>query len=96
MEGYANYISAELSGGQQQKVNLVRALINNPSIIIADEPTGNLDSDSAEKVMQILRNLNERSEKTIIMVTHNIDYIRYASRTVYMHDGRIVEAAENL
>lgn len=90
MEGFARYVPTELSGGQQQKVCLCRALVNDPPILVADEPTGNLDSTSADKVMNLFKDLNEKLKKTLIMITHNIDYVRYASRTVYIRDGRIV------
>jgi len=94
MDTHGKYFPTELSGGQQQKVTLARALVNNPQIIIADEPTGNLDSSSADRVMELLKNLNEKDKKTIIMVTHNIDYVRYASRTVYIRDGKVIEGSE--
>lgn len=94
MTDHAQYIPTELSGGQQQKVCLARALINNPPIIVADEPTGNLDTVSAEKVMETFKNFNERQKKTILMVTHNVDYVRYASRTIYVRDGSIIEGSE--
>ncbi len=93
MEAFAKYTPSELSGGQQQKVTLARALTNDANIIVADEPTGNLDSNSAEKVMNIFKALNEEQHKTLIMITHNIDYVRYASRTVYIKDGKIVEGS---
>jgi putative ABC transport system ATP-binding protein len=95
MDDHANYFPTELSGGQQQKVTIARALINDPEIIIADEPTGNLDTTSADNVMELLKTLNEKHKKTILMVTHNIDYVRYASRTIYIRDGRIVQGSEH-
>jgi len=88
---HAYYSPTELSGGQQQKVELARSLMNDPKILVADEPTGNLDSESAEKVMDIFKKLNEEQKLNIIMVTHNIDYVRYATRTIYMKDGQILE-----
>jgi len=94
MEDHAHYNPTELSGGQQQKICLARALVNDPPIIVADEPTGNLDTVSSEKVMNMFKELNEENKKTIIMVTHNIDYVRYASRTIYVRDGRIVDSSE--
>jgi len=93
MEDFAKYTPSELSGGQQQKVTLARALTNDANIIVADEPTGNLDSNSAEKVMNIFKALNDEQHKTLIMITHNIDYVRYASRTVYIKDGKVVEGS---
>ncbi len=94
MSDHAQYYPTELSGGQQQKVSLARALINDPPIIVADEPTGNLDSVSAERVMNTFKDLNEKEHKTVMMVTHNIDYVRYASRTIYVRDGTIIEGSE--
>lgn len=91
MDDHANYYPSELSGGQQQKVSLARALINEPPIVVADEPTGNLDSVSADKVMNFFKELNEVQKKTILMVTHNIEYVSYASRTIYVRDGTITE-----
>ncbi|MDD5040616.1 MAG: ATP-binding cassette domain-containing protein, partial [Patescibacteria group bacterium] len=94
MESHGKYIPTELSGGQQQKVTIARALVTEPDVIIADEPTGSLDSASADKVMEMLRILNEDQKKTVIMVTHNIDYVRFASRTVYIRDGRVIQGSE--
>ncbi len=94
MDTHASYIPTELSGGQQQKVTLARALINDADIVIADEPTGNLDSKSAERVLALLKDLNENKNKTLIMVTHNIDYVRYASRTIYIRDGQVIEGSQ--
>ena len=96
LEDHANYAPAELSGGQQQKVEIVRSLVLDPEIIIADEPTGNLDTDSAEKVMNIFMGLNRDLKKTLIMVTHNIEYVRYATHTIYMRDGRVLEGEQTL
>ncbi|MFA6097986.1 MAG: ABC transporter ATP-binding protein [Patescibacteria group bacterium] len=94
MDDHSSYFPMELSGGQQQKVTMARALINDANIVVADEPTGNLDSKSAEKMMDLLKSLNEEEKKTVLMVTHNIDYVRYASRTVYIRDGRVIEGSE--
>jgi putative ABC transport system ATP-binding protein len=95
MSDHSNFFPSELSGGQQQKICLARSLVNDPPIVIADEPTGNLDTVSAEKVMNLFVDLNEKKKKTLIMVTHNIDYVRYASRTIYVRDGRVVESSEH-
>ncbi|TSC93094.1 MAG: putative ABC transport system ATP-binding protein [Candidatus Berkelbacteria bacterium Licking1014_85] len=80
---------AELSGGQQQKVALARALVNNPWIILADEPTGNLDSKSSIEVIAIIKELSKKSKRTILMVTHNPDHLKIADRVIYMKDGKI-------
>ena len=83
-----NHMPAEMSGGQRQRVAIARALINDPSIIMADEPTGNLDSHSTREVMEIFSKLYEQG-KTIILVTHEIDVAAYAGRHVILSDGHI-------
>lgn len=83
------FFPAQLSGGQAQCVAIARALVNNPKLIIADEPTGNLDSASSRLVMELLSEIHA-SGNTIIFVTHNPELTRYATRVVYMHDGNIV------
>ena len=83
------YLPNQLSGGQTQCAAIARALINNPRIIIADEPTGNLDSKNSKMVMELLADIH-RSGSTVIFVTHNPELTRYATRVVYMHDGAIV------
>lgn len=83
------FMPRQLSGGQAQRVAIARALINNPHIIIADEPTGNLDSASSRLVMELLSDIH-KAGNTILMVTHNPGLTRYASRVVFMHDGAIV------
>lgn len=85
----AFYAPKTLSGGQLQRVAIARAFINNPGIIIADEPTGNLDSRSSKVVMELLAELHKKGN-TIVMVTHNPDLTRYATRVLYMQDGAIV------
>lgn len=85
----------ELSGGEQQRVALARSLANNPWILLIDEPTGNLDSKSAGEVMAMIAHLNEYSRRTILMVTHNLDYLHFAHRVLYMKDGKIVDEKVN-
>ncbi|MEN2975501.1 MAG: ATP-binding cassette domain-containing protein, partial [Candidatus Caldarchaeales archaeon] len=80
----------QLSGGEQQRVAIARALVTDPRILLADEPTGNLDSINTKIVAEIFRKLNERG-RTIIMVTHNMDMASYARRIIYLRDGLIVK-----
>lgn len=84
-------LPSQLSGGQKQRVAIARALVNNPNIILADEPVGNLDSESAENVLKILKELNSADKKTIILVTHNPEHLHYADRIIHMKDGIIVK-----
>lgn len=86
----AYFYPHQLSGGQTQRVAIARALINEPSIIIADEPTGNLDSASSRLVMELLSEIHKMGN-TVLMVTHNPELTRYASRALYMHDGSIIK-----
>jgi len=79
-----------MSGGEQQRVAIARALVNQPAILLADEPTGNLDTENSDKVLGVLRDLNERLGQTILMITHNPEAAAYGHRTVHMRDGRIV------
>lgn len=81
----------QLSGGQQQKVGLARALVTNPWIIMADEPTGNLDSQAADEIMKILYDLNRKHKRTVILVTHNDKYWEYGNRRIEMIDGKITK-----
>jgi len=80
-----------LSGGEQQRVAIARAVVNSPAILLADEPTGNLDTENSQAVLEILRGLNEKLGQTILMITHNPEAAAYGHETVYMRDGRIVD-----
>jgi putative ABC transport system ATP-binding protein len=90
MTAWANYIPTELSSGQQQKIALMRALVSNPDVIIADEPTGNLDFESGQELMQVLTQMNTKLHKTILMVTHDLEYLKFAKTAVKMFNGEIV------
>lgn len=93
---WADYIPTELSGGQQQRIAVARALINNPEVIIADEPTGNLDFESGKELMNLLRDLNDKEDKTIIMVTHDLDYVKYSNRAIKLFDGNVEEIIDDV
>jgi putative ABC transport system ATP-binding protein len=79
----------QLSGGEQERTAIARAIVNDPPVLLADEPTGNLDSDNGKRVMDLLAGLNQEGQ-TIIMVTHNPDYGRYAGKRLFLKDGRII------
>jgi putative ABC transport system ATP-binding protein len=89
---YVRHKPMELSGGQQQKAGLARALVHNPWIIIADEPTGNLDTHSADEVVRLFQDLNVKHRRTIVMVTHNLAYLPMATRKIAMKDGQITDS----
>ena len=80
-----------LSGGEQQRVAIARAIVNNPAILLADEPTGNLDTENSVIVLDLMRKLNREFRQTILMITHNPEAAAYGDRIVKMRDGRIVE-----
>jgi putative ABC transport system ATP-binding protein len=82
-----------LSGGEQQRVAIARAIVNHPAILLADEPTGNLDTENSKAVLEILRDLNQRLGQTILMITHNPEAAAFAHRTIRMRDGRVMEEA---
>ncbi|PYV93733.1 MAG: macrolide ABC transporter ATP-binding protein [Acidobacteria bacterium] len=91
----AKALPNQLSGGQQQRVAVARALVNRPAILLADEPTGNLDSATSEEIMRFLQHLNRQKQITLVMVTHEHDIAAYASRIIHMKDGRILSDEVN-
>jgi putative ABC transport system ATP-binding protein len=82
---------SELSGGEQQRVAIARAIVNHPAILLADEPTGNLDTENSAAVLQVLRDLNRRLGQTVLMITHNPEAAAYGDSIVHMRDGRIID-----
>jgi putative ABC transport system ATP-binding protein len=92
LSDWSSHRPAELSGGQRQRVAIARALINKPSIIWADEPTGNLDSESAAEIMALMKQLNQENGQTFVVVTHAQDVASWTHRTVHMRDGMITDA----
>lgn len=91
LENRSKHLPNELSGGQQQRVSIGRSLITNPAIILADEPTGNLDSKSSDEIVALLKKSNKDYNQTIIMITHNMEIAKEADRIIKIEDGRIVE-----
>jgi putative ABC transport system ATP-binding protein len=94
IQGRLDHRPSELSGGEQQRVAIARALVNQPAILLADEPTGNLDTANSNAVLQLLRDLNRRTGQTILMITHNPEAAAFADRIVYMRDGTIVQKGD--
>jgi putative ABC transport system ATP-binding protein len=92
ISGRLDHRPSEMSGGEQQRVAIARALATRPAILLADEPTGNLDSANSLAVLNLLRDLNQRLGQTILMITHNTEAAAFGHRTVHMRDGQIVEA----
>ena len=84
-----HHLPSELSGGQQQRVAIARSLVNDPPIILADEPTGNLDTDTGQKIIDLLQRLNKEEKKTIIIVTHDVKMEDLGTRQLHLQDGKI-------
>lgn len=93
LDRFGQRLPSQLSGGQQQRMAIARALVNHPKLILADEPTGNLDTETSREVMAVFKDLNERAGITLILVTHESDIARYARRLIRLVDGRVVEDA---
>ena len=93
LAGRLTHKPSELSGGEQQRVAIARAIINEPKIVLADEPTGNLDSKSSDNVLAMLRQLNQDLGQTIVMITHNPDAAAIGHRVIHMRDGLVVDSA---
>jgi len=89
LEDRIHHRPAELSGGEKQRIAIARALANDPEIIVADEPTGNLDSETGKKIMEVLRTLNKEEGKTLILVTHDPNIAKLAEKTIHIKDGKI-------
>ncbi len=90
LENRKNHLPNELSGGQQQRTSIGRALITNPALILADEPTGNLDSKASDEIVSLLKKSNKELKQTIIMITHNMEIAKFADRIIKIEDGKII------
>lgn len=95
LQDRVNHLPNELSGGQQQRVAIGRALVNSPSLILADEPTGNLDSKASEEIIKLLKETNEKYNQTIIIITHDLSIAEQAKRIITINDGKIVKDVRN-
>ena len=90
LKGWENHLPGELSGGQQQRVSIARAIVNKPAILFADEPTANLDSESSKVILDIMRDLVDKYNQTVIMVTHDQEYEKLVDRTIWLKDGKML------
>lgn len=95
LEKRKGHLPNELSGGQQQRVSIGRAIINSPALILADEPTGNLDSKSSEEIMSLLKLSNKKYNQTVIIITHDIEIAKEADRVITIEDGKIIKDERN-
>ena len=91
LENRVNHLPNELSGGQQQRVSIGRALITNPAIVLADEPTGNLDSKASDEIVELLKVSNKKYNQTVVMITHNLEIAKQADRIIRIEDGKIIK-----
>lgn len=95
LENRKTHLPNQLSGGQQQRVSIGRAMINNPAIMLADEPTGNLDSKASEEIISLLKLSNKKFKQTVIMITHDLEIAREAERVITIEDGKIIKDERN-
>ena len=95
LEERAGHRPNQMSGGQQQRVSIARAFINNPEVVFADEPTGNLDTKTTYEMMDLILDLSQKNNQTIIMVTHDLEISGYADRIIHLHDGKVDNIEEN-
>lgn len=96
LENRVNHLPNQLSGGQQQRVSIGRAMINNPAIMLADEPTGNLDSKASEEIVNLLKLSNKKYNQTVIIITHDMEIAKQAERVITIEDGKIIKDEKNL
>lgn len=95
LESRKNHLPSQLSGGQQQRVSIGRAMINNPAIMLADEPTGNLDSKASDEIIELLKLSNKKFDQTVIIITHDLDIAAQAERVITIEDGKIIKDEKN-
>ena len=95
LEKRVKHLPNQLSGGQQQKVSIGRAMINNPAIMLADEPTGNLDSKASEEIVSLLKLSNKKYNQTVIVITHDLEIAKQADRVITIEDGKIIKDERN-
>ena len=95
LENRRNHLPNELSGGQQQRTSIGRALITDPSLVLADEPTGNLDSKASDEIVSLLKTSNKKYNQTIIMITHDLEIAKNADRIITIEDGKIIKDVRN-
>ena len=91
LENRIKHLPNELSGGQQQRVSIGRALMNHPAIVLADEPTGNLDTKASDEIVELLKVSNKKYHQTVIMITHNLEIAKQADRVIRIEDGKIIK-----
>ena len=95
LENRRTHLPNQLSGGQQQRVSIGRAMINNPAIMLADEPTGNLDSKASEEIIALLKLSNKKFNQTVIIITHDLEIAKEAERVITIEDGKIIKDEKN-